>query len=332
MTGDDAGILFPLAKSAEGGQVWIKDAVRGGVYTCWECEGGMIAKLGEIKRWHFAHKVASGGGCGEGALHRAVKLGLETLISRAETLTLAYDCGQCRDETFGAEYPGPFLARSEDRSFAVGCRVDLGVYQAGPALLALEVVDTHRMTPETAAILKERWLPVWEVRANWELAHWISDQLAEGVPNLELVVSPALNITTPKCKDTCPQCGERIRERHGWHKDRLLDYCRQCAEQRRAEALAAERAAVAPPPLPPPPSPWEYQYPRPMDAGPTNRWLAANKALEGKLAADEAAREAREKDAREAEQDLRSKPETPLGMMELLLLNMAMEDVAAEME
>ena len=243
-------ILYPLAKDAAGGQAWIKDAVRGGEYFCWECSGQMTPKQGEVNRWHYAHRTAAAlvGGCGEGALHRAIKLGLQNLVSRAETLTLRYRCLDCPEEIFDAVYAGPFRVVAEDGGFCGGARVDLGIYgPEGMALAAIEVVDTHRLERQTAALLRERGLPVWEVTAAWELAHQLSDFQGREMPALVLeVVSPGLNVTPPACKDTCPQCGKGIRLRRGVGWSMLqLPVCARCLaaqeaakEQRRKEIAA----------------------------------------------------------------------------------------------
>ena len=55
------GIRFPIAANSDGRAVPIQDAKPGESYKCFGCEAPMMAKRGQQRAWHFAHKPPTSG-------------------------------------------------------------------------------------------------------------------------------------------------------------------------------------------------------------------------------------------------------------------------------
>ena len=76
-------LLIPFARHESGRIVTAKEVERGSrsLCICLECGQDLIARQGDVLKWHFAHKGAGnvrGIGCGEGSIHRTAKEFLAT--------------------------------------------------------------------------------------------------------------------------------------------------------------------------------------------------------------------------------------------------------------
>lgn len=85
-------VLYPVAKTKEGGWLWIDDATPSIEAYCPECSERMVARLGQIRRHHFAHLVASVGCRGESSIHTVAKWVLAYTLEKIGQVRFQTNC------------------------------------------------------------------------------------------------------------------------------------------------------------------------------------------------------------------------------------------------
>lgn len=90
-------IQYPIAKDREGQWVNISEAIRSSEYFCPECDSPFVARLGTVKKHHFAHRPGYSGECtGESGYHHLAKHLLAYQFEREDTFPLIYKCPMCK--------------------------------------------------------------------------------------------------------------------------------------------------------------------------------------------------------------------------------------------
>ena len=179
MRGATPRVLLAWARDRDGARVHVGDLDprrRGerAPYACPRCREPLVARLGQVRARHFAHRPGSG--CPltapETALHQNAKERLlrlcEEALAGTRRVTLAARCPSCRR-------PAPLdLASLGDAAALEGAvggrRADVLVTRGGRPALALEVLVSHAVGAEKAGALAAEGVVVAEVDARdaWE--------------------------------------------------------------------------------------------------------------------------------------------------------------------
>lgn len=178
-------------------------------FSCLACSEPLVAKLGQVRARHFAHRPGSS--CPltkpETALHLNAKERLLFLCGEAFAGRLAVilgaRCPACRRLT-------PLgLATLGDAAVAEGAagarRADVLVTRAGSPAAALEVRVTHRIDEEKERALGELGLPAFEIdaRETWE------EEAGPRPGDVTLRIARTLGVAR------CPACEARARAEAG---------------------------------------------------------------------------------------------------------------------
>ncbi len=164
-------ILYPVAKLKDGQWVHIGNAYSGVEVYCPECQGRMVAKLGDIKQHHFSHIDPSPSCTGESAVHSLAK---QTL---AYTLELV---GEIRFSTACRRWLHSFCAESHCRTIlhklpiravklehgSDGFIPDITVILADKARILCEVIYKNPISQEKWTYFSSLNIPVivWYVK------------------------------------------------------------------------------------------------------------------------------------------------------------------------
>lgn len=173
MSGQDMDIMYPRAFATDGATIHISDAESGGRFSCIGCGERMSAVLPNLNiASHFRHTVdGAGDRCSpDNALHAAaVGVIVETQIEQIK-LRLRYpcgrtaDCGHVANELDLAEFPP---ARKE-YALAPKTRADVA-FVDDSRRVAIEIVVTHDVEPETSAAYKRAGVAVYRVNiSDWD--------------------------------------------------------------------------------------------------------------------------------------------------------------------
>lgn len=96
-----SNVMWPIAKDNNDKYIKINDAYREQYYFCLECNARMIAKLGEIKKHHFAHYSGAGASCGgEGTYHAIAKHVLKDYLEQKGKIEYYVKCPRCKQDIF----------------------------------------------------------------------------------------------------------------------------------------------------------------------------------------------------------------------------------------
>ena len=232
-------VQMPIALGANQKLLRVEDAANGlaARATCASCGTPVVARQGEILRWHFAHYtdgVATGTCSLESYLHAMGKLllrkSIEDAIRNSQLLPLTWtqDCFHGTHSVNHMLTKSASAVRSEHvmRGPKGDCRPDLVVMAGQNPLLILEVIVSH--PPE--AVVYEQGIPVVEFRLQ-NLADLdkvdasvgsglCADRIANQNPKLE-------------CRDRrnrCINCGKVIKDHYTLCYDCASHECEYCGE------------------------------------------------------------------------------------------------------
>ena len=158
-------------------------------------------KRGDVRAWHFAHKVEAGHCAPETVLHASTKYLIAETFNRAAAgdgpcylYSKCASCGGFRK----VDLPRHFSeARTEVTLFEGSARADVVLYAAAVPRLVIEVVVSHTVDPKVLELYREAALPTFVVRPTWHDIAW-------GFHAFETEV---LWTPRPKCS-MCEQYGE----------------------------------------------------------------------------------------------------------------------------
>ncbi len=172
----------------------------------------MVAKMGVVNAWHYAHKGSNGERCDpDTALHEAAKAMVVQGVTNALCLGGDYiaevTCRRCRTvvSTNVAHTSGN---ASMERSVVDRTRSDI-VIDRGPRRkpVIVEIVVTHDLEPDTESRYKKSGLPVLVVRPDW-------DTVVSLLTSLN--TDSSLNIDCVKCRHAKARRQQELSDAHEW--------------------------------------------------------------------------------------------------------------------
>ena len=206
-------VLYPLAVDGDR-LTWIEDAQRGARYRCIGCDQRAVARQGSKNAWHFAHHVATGDCEPDGALHSAAQEVIRAALTRAEEQRALYEvrlpCADC-SEPLAFNLVAPGLSVQTEHSFVPHVRSDIAVLRPEQAPLAIEVVVTHDLEPDTESRYLTAGVPVFVVKPAWDTLR-----------NLERSITPSrtMGVQSVRC-DECRRVARRKDELDQWGARKL---------------------------------------------------------------------------------------------------------------
>ncbi len=222
-------ILYPLARSETGEAVHINDALKGHPYQCIGCSAPMVSRHGAKRKWHFAHKPPFER-CADPdkALHDSamaiILRGFTDALNRQRDYRLGCTCREC-GKTVSRNVAVPGAGIESEKSIVAGTRFDLAIGQPDRVLVAIEIVVTHDLEPETDEAYRESGIPVLKVRPTWDRLHQLE---------FEVITDDTLNVPPVRCSEC-----KNAEQRHRREQDRIRqrsDWILQRMNERRSTA------------------------------------------------------------------------------------------------
>ena len=202
------GIRFPIAAEGDGRAVSIQDAESGVAYKCFGCDAPMMAKQGQQRAWHFAHKPPTSG-CADPdrALHETAKAlvvqGLTDAQANGTEYRVGFACRVCA-KALSWNIARPDTSIAVERSIVEGTRSDIVIDRGPKGPLVVEVVVAHDIEEPTRARYEGSGIPVLIIYPEW-------DTVAE----LAWAVNAAavINVSSVRCR-VCQDAVDRaLKER-----------------------------------------------------------------------------------------------------------------------
>lgn len=156
-----------------------------GRWICLGCNWELVAKQGQIKAWHFAHKTESkcsgGGRGGESNEHEAAKLIIKETLAKWEFVgqpCLVCDDPMIKPYSFGDEfYDDQKSTWTVKEEVSIGdYRVDVGVFRNGRLWGAIEIWHKHAVADDKWVFLLDTLEKVYEVKASEVLANYKNEE------------------------------------------------------------------------------------------------------------------------------------------------------------
>ncbi|WP_460565152.1 competence protein CoiA family protein [Hydrogenophaga aquatica] len=227
----------PYGIGLDGSLVHASMAERGLPYYCPSCNTPLTLKAGEVLVRHFAHQADTS--CtGETIAHHTAKLLLAKVIREqidnpkaAKSILLLGSCDCCHQPHHTLLKPGTFSGVSVEEP--VGSFVcDVLTYRRGEPSLAIEVVVTHKVTPEKANELSVPWIELDAEAIINDPYRWapISERLR---PLLCVSCKPKLK----RLADVAAKHGQPLEQYAGYKDPKRATYlaaireCWKCKEQ-----------------------------------------------------------------------------------------------------
>lgn len=202
------GIRYPIAANGNGRAVSIQDAESGVSYKCFGCEEPMMAKRGQQRAWHFAHKPPTSG-CADPdrALHETAKAlvvqGLTDAQANGTEYCVGFACRACKKSlAWNIARPGTTIA--VERSIVEGTRSDIVIDRGPKGPLIVEVVVTHDVEEPTRARYKNSGIPVFIIHPEWDTVA----ELTRAVNAAEMI-----NVSAVRCRGCQDALDRSLKER-----------------------------------------------------------------------------------------------------------------------
>ena len=202
------GIRFPIAAEGDGRAVSIQDAESGVAYECFGCEAPMVAKQGQQRAWHFAHKPPTSG-CTDPdrALHEtAIALivqGLTDALANGTEYRVGFACRVCA-KALSWNIARPDTSVAVERSVIEGTRSDIVIDRGPKGPLIVEVVVTHDIEKPTRARYENSGVPVLIFYPEWDTVA----ELKQAV-NADAVI----NVSSVRCRECQDAVDRALKER-----------------------------------------------------------------------------------------------------------------------
>ena len=170
----------------------IQDAESGVAYKCFGCDAPMMAKQGQQRAWHFAHKPPTKG-CADPdrALHETAKALVVQGLTDAQANGTAYRVGfACRvcAKALSWNIARPDTSIAVERSIVEGTRSDIVIDRGPKGPLIVEVVVAHDIEEPTRARYESSGIPVLIIYPEWdtvaELAWAVNAAAVINVPSV----------------------------------------------------------------------------------------------------------------------------------------------------
>lgn len=203
-----SGIRFPVAADDHGRAVSIQDAESGVSYQCFGCEAPMMAKRGQQRAWHFAHKPPTSG-CADPdrALHEAAKVlvvqGLTDAQANGTEYRVGFACRVC-EQALSWNMARPDTTIAAERSIVEGTRSDIVIDRGLKGPLIVEVVVAHDIEEPTRARYEGSGIPVFIIYPEWDTV----TELARAVNAAEMI-----NVSAVRCRECQDAVDRALKER-----------------------------------------------------------------------------------------------------------------------
>ena len=185
----------------------------------------MVAKKGEVRQPHFAHKQSISCSDSDTALHKTAQSliiqNLDKARNRNEEYRLGHPCPDCGESVSYNIAPAVIDIRAES-SIVEGTRSDIVLYREGRNRIILEVVVTHDLEADTRIRYLESGLPVFLIQPTWDSL----DALRNAV-----IADTTLNIDVTPCR-SCQNEAEQKRQRDEANRKQVKSYLKRLDRRR----------------------------------------------------------------------------------------------------
>lgn len=202
------GIRFPIAANSDGRAVPIQHAKSGVSYRCFGCEAPMMARRGQQRAWHFAHKPPTSG-CDDPdrALHETAKAlvvqGLTDAQANGTEYCVGFACRVCEKAlAWNIARPGTTIA--VERSIVEGTRSDIVIDRGPKGPLIVEVVVAHDIEEPTRARYQNSGIPVFIIYPEWDTVA----ELTRAVNAAEMI-----NVSAVRCHECQDALDRSLKQR-----------------------------------------------------------------------------------------------------------------------
>lgn len=241
-------ILYSHALDAEGNRRSVREVDAPRPFLCGDCDNKMIAKRGQIRRWHFAHKANVE--CvpkpdPDNMLHRVAQdlivKSFNERVKNGASYEIVHSCGGVLGRQLDVEFYSGELAVCEntlkeniahpgsmirqEKVVVPGTRSDIVVELPGHEPFIIEVVNTHDLEEETRRLYRESGYRVAIRKVTWEDVEELT---------IECRVDGSLNFSDWKCPD-CVEWGLAQQKREAEERER---------EKQRVETLNRRKKIV----------------------------------------------------------------------------------------
>lgn len=189
-------IQYPMAYVKPYRPVRIDETTLGNLHYCFGCDQQMVARKGEVRQHHFAHKPPFAECDSENALHETAKANicrgfLQAMGSR-DRYNLGFPCMDC-GISIKVNIAEAGASIASERSVVPGTRSDLVIMRQDGVepRVVIEIVVHHDLEPKTRQNYEDSRIPVVKVAPTWEKVSELLTK-AEGYQ--------ALNISEKRCQ------------------------------------------------------------------------------------------------------------------------------------
>ena len=213
-------IRYPYALDSDGQVVNINSSQSGQSYQCLVCRNPMVAKRGNVRQPHFAHKLAIDCSDPDTALHKtAQSLIIQSLNSARysnEEYRLGFPCPDCGESVSYNIAPAVIDIRSES-PIVEGTRSDIVLHREGRNPIVLEIVVTHDLEPDTRMRYLESGIPVFQIQPTWDSLNALRNSV---------IADATLNVDVTPCP-SCQNEAERKRRRYEANGKQVKSYLKR---------------------------------------------------------------------------------------------------------
>ncbi|MXZ20499.1 MAG: hypothetical protein F4Y84_07825 [Caldilineaceae bacterium SB0665_bin_25] len=215
-----SNIRYPYALDSDGRVVNINDSQSGQSYQCLVCKNSMVAKRGEVRQPHFAHKQSISCSDPDTALHKTAQSLIVQSLDSARNSNKEYRLGYpCPDCGKGISYniaPSITDIRAEN-PIVEGTRSDIVLFRESKNPIILEIVVTHDLEHDTRNRYLESRLPVFLIQPTWDSLDALKDSV---------IAAATLNLDVTPCP-SCQNEAERKRQRDEKNRKQVNYYLKR---------------------------------------------------------------------------------------------------------
>lgn len=206
-------VRYPIADDGKGRAVRIEHAEAMLAFRCFGCQKPMVARRGQQRAWHFAHKApASECVDPDRALHETAKAliaqGLTDAVSAGTEYRVGFGCQGCQTAlSWNIARPGTGVVL--ERSVVDNTRSDVVIDRPQKQPLIVEVVVSHDLEDDTNRRYKESGLPVFLIQPTWDTVAEL-----EGA----LMADSVINVVATRCPSCQAERDQRLKEHRETHQ------------------------------------------------------------------------------------------------------------------
>ena len=201
------GVRYPIADDGRGRAVHIEHTEPASTYRCFGCQKPLVAKRGQKRAWHFAHKApASECADPDRALHETAKAlisqGLTEAVSVGNEYSVGFACQGCHTPlSWNIAQPGTSAVL--ERCVVDRTRSDVVIGRPQKQPLIVEVVVSHDLDDDTKRRYEDSGIPVFVIHPTWDTAA----ELAGAV-----IADSVINVAATRCPSCRAAREQRLKE------------------------------------------------------------------------------------------------------------------------